>query len=332
MNQYLTKQLQNETMLLRNMLSRDLNNSTVFLMPHSSADLTSETLIDLVLRELEAFFKVELRKYKPEDLFSTKHLFMSTEINVVGYFINNVCGEAVKEVLQLFFRRQLSFRDHNKAKIRLANYGILLPMRCDIKCYSFAHGKGHYYRYRLALHKIGAVPESLRVFLANLPSHCPNDLFMAGPRASSFEINIRVEPEHMKEHACIDFANIALKLRRFKSAHEDVEKYMLESDSASIAAEVPIWLEYGEMNQFRWMRRDDGCLTGHIDVLRYEDGMVEIWDFKPSAADENDARAQVFLYALMLSVRTGIPLESFLCGYFDNKDAFVFPACEVSNL
>jgi hypothetical protein len=72
-------------------------------------------------------------------------------------------------------------------------------------------------------------------------------------------------------------------------------------------------------------------LTGHIDVLRLEeDGRLGVWDYKPHAAAERDACIQVFLYALMLSLRTGLPLSAFLCGYFDEKDAYLFRPTQVT--
>ena len=75
-----------------------------------------------------------------------------------------------------------------------------------------------------------------------------------------------------------------------------------------------------------------GKLTGHIDVLRAaKNGRIEIWDYKPRARYEKKAHMQVYLYALMLSQRSGIPLNNFLCGYFDSTDAYFFNAEEVSN-
>jgi hypothetical protein len=101
---------------------------------------------------------------------------------------------------------------------------------------------------------------------------------------------------------------------------------MVENDSATIAAEVPVWLERDEMRRFGFAD-SDGCLTGHIDILRFaSDSRIEVWDFKPNAKDEDKAHVQVFLYALMLSTRTGIPLTLFDCGYFDERDAFLFAA------
>ena len=64
--------------------------------------------------------------------------------------------------------------------------------------------------------------------------------------------------------------------------------------------------------------------AGHIDVLRVEDGAIWVWDYKPNASLEKYAATQVFFYALMLSKRTGIPLEKFRCGYFDSYNCYMF--------
>jgi len=44
--------------------------------------------------------------------------------------------------------------------------------------------------------------------------------------------------------------------------------------------------------------------------------------FYGSWAKEKYARLELFLYALALSLRTGIWLRNFLCGWFDEKDYF----------
>ena len=98
---------------------------------------------------------------------------------------------------------------------------------------------------------------------------------------------------------------------------------MLESDPETIACEVPVWYDRPEDVKLHI----EGVLTGHIDILRYEkDGRIGIWDYKPRAKYEKKAHMQVYLYALMLSQRTGIPLNKFLCGYFDSSDAYSFNA------
>ena len=69
---------------------------------------------------------------------------------------------------------------------------------------------------------------------------------------------------------------------------------------------------------------DNFPLTGHIDLLRIENNKVWIWDYKPNADNEKYASTQTYFYALMLSKRTGIPIENFMCGWFDTANAFVF--------
>jgi hypothetical protein len=126
-------------------------------------------------------------------------------------------------------------------------------------------------------------------------------------------------------------ADQGLRVRKLRSAHEDLEKYLLDCDPATVACEVPVWFGAVETRRslpggFDW----DAGLTGHIDVLRCEsDGRIGVWDYKPSAASEVRAHAQVFLYALMLSTRTGLPLEMLRCGYFDAAVAFSFLAADV---
>jgi len=95
--------------------------------------------------------------------------------------------------------------------------------------------------------------------------------------------------------------------------------------------EVPIWIKKDELNNFNGIFDSDEPLTGHIDILRIEDGKIWVWDYKPKAFDEKYAATQVFFYSLMLSKRSGIPLSRFRCGYFDERYAFIFKP-ELKNL
>jgi hypothetical protein len=93
----------------------------------------------------------------------------------------------------------------------------------------------------------------------------------------------------------------------------------------SIATEIPLWIESNEFSDYEDFFSTTEALTGHIDLLRVvQNGKIEVWDYKPGAFNEKYAETQVYLYALMLSIRTGIPLSLFQCGYFDEIDAFVF--------
>ena len=108
------------------------------------------------------------------------------------------------------------------------------------------------------------------------------------------------------------------------SAHMKVQKFMLEKDDKTIAVEIPLWMEPSELGPLDGIFQAKDPVTGHIDVLRIEDGKIWVWDYKPGARKEVYASTQVFFYALMLSQRTGISLDNFRCGYFDREVAFVF--------
>jgi hypothetical protein len=113
--------------------------------------------------------------------------------------------------------------------------------------------------------------------------------------------------------------------------HEFVENLLLINDTATFAVEVPLWLDPLEVpielreNGFFSL---DKSLTGHIDILQSRFGIIHILDFKPDAKKVN-AIAQLFAYALALSVRTGIWLRNFRCAWFNDKDYFEFSPSDI---
>jgi hypothetical protein len=114
------------------------------------------------------------------------------------------------------------------------------------------------------------------------------------------------------------------------SRHENLQKYFLAHNPHTVACEVPVWMEAWEFADYARILKTRDTLTGYIDVLRCEDdGRLGVWDYKPRAAAERSADLQVFLYALMLALRTGLPLTAFLCGYFDEQTAYLFEPAEV---
>jgi len=88
---------------------------------------------------------------------------------------------------------------------------------------------------------------------------------------------------------------------------------MLRNDSTTIAAEVPVYLNY-----------NNEIITGHIDFLQLRFNKIHILDYKPEAEKEKQAQSQVYLYARALSEITKIPLTNFVCAYFDENNYFEF--------
>jgi hypothetical protein len=258
-------------------------------------------------------------------------------------------------MLELFTLRVMSFPDMDPEDARLeltsalrritpaerdftskaitGMFGLFLPRRGLISCRSFAHGKGHYYRYRIAEFKLTRAPDRVVTYLKAVASICPDSYFLSGPRASSLDIEVDVIPRQWPGHALSLLASTGLRVRKLRSAHEDVEKFLLNYDASTIACEVPIWFEPSEFSSLHRAIHQTGAetLTGHIDVLRLEnDGKIGVWDYKPDISSESHAHVQVFLYALMLSKRTGLPLEVFRCGWFDASAALEFEAADAT--
>lgn len=219
---------------------------------------------------------------------------------------------------------------------KLENHVIFTPFQVnkfgDIRVHSFNHSP--FYRYRLHNIKIDGqnnIPKSLKNYLNLVFTNCPNHLFVKSVfRVSKTNINIDIELLYHEDHILIKLAKESRKFNNFKSRHENLEQYFLDNDRGTIAVELPLWIEDGELKDFTKIFDTREALTGHIDILRIEDdGKIAIWDYKPNAYKETKAHVQVFLYAYMLSVRTGIKLSNFVCGYFDEVDLYQFNPSEV---
>ena len=160
----------------------------------------------------------------------------------------------------------------------------------------------------------------------NMFRNCPNSYFNSGPRGSSLKFKTRHDITELCGHQVCGFAKNGLEVNknRFKSNHSKVQMFMLENDKNTFAIEVPIWLNSNEIEGYSGLFGSNEPLTGHIDVLGIENGKVWVWDYKPNAYKEKYASTQVYFYSLMLSKRTGIPLDKFRCGYFDWERAYMF--------
>ncbi len=164
----------------------------------------------------------------------------------------------------------------------------------------------------------------LQNFLYLAMTACPHAYFKEGPRSSKLKVALPITLTPVLGHEVSQLAAAALEWSHEKTPHAKVQNFMLERDDKTIAIEVPLWLTPEEMKSYASFFGTTASLTGHIDVLRMEDNKVWVWDFKPHASKEKYAQTQVYFYALMLSLRTGLPMDSFRCGYFDEKVAYLF--------
>ena len=230
-----------------------------------------------------------------------------------------------------------SWHEKPAPEFRLEEYGIFVPCRtrkfADIRTHSFAHSPA-YYRYRLALARTDHLPEPMADFLHALFTNCPNHLFAQtlcrASRLARSGLGVEIALTRVKDHDIIALADKSRRFDEVSSRHENLQKFFLDHNPNTIACEVPVWAEAWEFEDYPRLLRTRETLTGHIDVLRHEnDGLLGVWDYKPHAAAERSAHLQVFLYTLMLALRTGLPMSAFLCGYFDEKDAYLFRPSQI---
>ena len=184
---------------------------------------------------------------------------------------------------------------------------------------------GWFYPFRIHEEKNTLLcPHPLQQFLHNAMTNCPHEYFQQGPRSSRLKFALPFPTTPLHGHEVSHLAATALECSPDKTPHAKVQNFMLEQDDKTIAIEVPLWMTPEEMAPYFSFFGTHAPLTGHIDVLRIEDGHIWIWDFKPHAHKEKYAHTQVYSYALMLSLRTSIPLNDFYCGYFDEQLAYIF--------
>lgn len=196
-----------------------------------------------------------------------------------------------------------------------------------ITTHSFDHGGGHFYRFRLHHEKLRRMPAlfvRLSDFLISLVDDCPNHFFKQGSRVSARKWQFCPAATVVSDCDLPRRAAEGIEDGRYKGAHDNVEVHCLEHDEGTIAVEVPVWWERGEMGPFASSFPLGGPLTGHIDLIRIQDGHVEIWDFKPDVEAAQMVGMQVLIYAIIMAIRTGIPLSRFRCGYFDTESAWNF--------
>lgn len=196
----------------------------------------------------------------------------------------------------------------------------------SIRHTSFKHG--WFYHYRLHVPKTESLCNNglggLKNYMEKMMEDCPDHYFQCEPRSSALKFDVQTNHTRVDGHEVCKLAELGAQSTRYKTAHSNVEVYMLENDASTVAVEIPVWLHPHELSWYKKLFDSEEPLSGHIDLLRVEEGLVWVWDYKPNAAKEKYAHCQTLFYAIMLSKRTGIPLDKFRCGYFDEETAFLF--------
>lgn len=215
----------------------------------------------------------------------------------------------------------------------------LFPPHQVIRSVRFHHRQ--VYRYQMHRGKLALLLREdlqhrrfapVRDYLDTMAEACPHHLFRTGLRASDvagkFDLGtvaIREKTNHATRLATLALQAVSRRIMR----HETLQRFMLATDSVTVATEVPVYLTPEDVTS---LRTEAGfhipieiatVLTGHIDVLQIRNGAVHILDYKPNAAKEKPIE-QLMFYALALSRRTGLRLYDFTCTWFDEHHYFEF--------
>lgn len=197
----------------------------------------------------------------------------------------------------------------------------------QIYLYQLHYGKLEHLFFYPYHHRYQPLQEYLRSVLR---TDFPHHLFTGGEndRSSNYPTLLSANVIR-KENYATKLAALALQSARSnKKRHDAVERFMLLNDSATIAVEVPIFLTPEDFTVLRsqgfTFPFGERPLTGHIDLMQLRAGYIHILDYKPEAKKEKHVITQLTIYALALSRQTGIPVKSFKCAWFDEKDYFEF--------
>ena len=101
--------------------------------------------------------------------------------------------------------------------------------------------------------------------------------------------------------------------------HEPILKNILIKDKNSIAIEIPIWKE-----------APDKLITGHIDLLQVEKGVVKVIDYKPEG-NFLLSLPQVAIYGYLLKSKLNI--KNLKCVSFNKREVWEYdPTILISDI
>ncbi len=169
-------------------------------------------------------------------------------------------------------------------------------------------------------------------YLTEMADSCPHHLFQSDARASQGKTVYNLDGVAIKStrnHACRVAELVLQTVTHNKRRHDEIQRFMLATDSVTVAVEVPIYLSTEDLIYFKTAAgfevplASDTTLTGHIDFLQIRNGAIHIVDYKPGAKSEKPI-PQLMVYALALSRRTGLRLYDFVCSWFDQDHFYEF--------
>lgn len=185
----------------------------------------------------------------------------------------------------------------------------------------FEHDQVYNYKlHTLKANLMGKGHPSLKGYLFNILRSFDSSPFSSGNRCSETVIFNRISAKKLSTSTAPLLCKMGLETaRRTRERHDKVEHFFLINDLATVAVEIPVFATGREIKKILpgWNR---GNLHGHIDMLQYRAGRIVVMDYKPVPPDVLKTQNQLSLYAMLLSIRTGVSLETLKCGYFNKEE------------
>jgi hypothetical protein len=200
-------------------------------------------------------------------------------------------GGLKKSVRSIFEKRQGT----TSSRFSLDDHGIFTPdprglnVDKDVWVRCFTHKTFYRYRFARTHARASQIPKSLLNFLESIFTATPNFLFADGASlcASKIAEASAIKLDMLPTHNLMTNAALSEGLDLAKQRHECVQKYLIEKETCTIAAEIPVWVEANEFEDYAKVFGSNLPMTGHIDILHVEDdGRIGIWDYKPKSAYE----------------------------------------------
>jgi|GEM_PF-492928 len=308
-----------------------------FVMAFDPCNPVSKTKLSQIRGCLSHYEGIRERIFAPHEFELENASHFAPTVAFAAFVTDTGGTEAMRDCLKKVLYKPSKNSTGKVDRFQLRKHGLFIPhkekeQKEGLITISFAHGDGHFYRFRLDTEKAKNSPAELQEFFQSLcDGDCPNHFFLRPPSSSRLRLSLNDQITRQREHSTVALANDCYGIALYKSAHENLQAYFLDKDPESISTEVPVWLSAEEYADYKNLFPEGGVLTGHIDLLRLEkDGKIWIWDYKPNAFNEKYAAGQIYSYAVMLSVRTGIPLDDIKCGYFDESNAYTLEPSAVT--
>lgn len=176
----------------------------------------------------------------------------------------------------------------------------------------------------------------LKSYLEKIPTRqFPHHIFTISDeelnqRASQVRADLLEITGFEKHNSTSKLAELGLLLAKTnRERHQCIQDFMLTNDSATVAAEVPVYLTSDDIRYFKSrgfsinIHNYRTPITGHIDLLQLRNNLIHILDYKPQANKIN-AVSQLTIYALALASRTKLALKDFKCAWFDENNYYEF--------